>query len=523
MSKIVRKWVQTNWNEDGALRALDIPYSSSISVTARLDAIKDSTDQSIRLQELTVTPSTESGVGKLFTENGEMYFIDELGNQIRLSRNGDIASVTRTKVESHTEYKVLDAGDVSNKYIDLLKAPDPISSVSFSLLGGNNFQYTEEFAMVRPTGTTEADFIRLTWDPAEDDVTTGLTSLLQTSDVVKITYNCPEEVQGHSVDKKIETFTLDGTDISNKYITLSESANPPTSVEFVFVGGSNFFEYTEDYVVKVDANTEYKTLSWASGDTGTGLESVLLSGDIVQVKYTHTDDTQIRGTEKQLEFFTLDGTDIANKYVDLGGTAANIIATEVSILGGNEVQYTEDFIIKRDSNDQYRRLSWAVADTNTGLEGVLISGDILKVAYMDAVGLIGAIRVSRNDTKPTFLVDKLVAGTNITITANNDGGEETITIASAAGQDKVVDHLTLDGTDISNKYKDLNYIPTEAADTEMTVIGGVDQQYTEDFAIISDGSDVRRLTWDVNNPNVTTGIASLSSGDVLKISYVRTV
>ena len=41
MSKIVRKWVQTNWNEDGALRALDIPYSASVSVTARLDALSN--------------------------------------------------------------------------------------------------------------------------------------------------------------------------------------------------------------------------------------------------------------------------------------------------------------------------------------------------------------------------------------------------------------------------------------------------------------------------------------------------
>lgn len=43
-------------------------------------------------------------------------------------------------------------------------------------------------------------------------------------------------------------------------------------------------------------------------------------------------------------------------------------------------------------------------------------------------------KVSSNDTTAGFLNGKLVAGTNVTITENNDGGNETLTIAAAGGE-----------------------------------------------------------------------------------------
>ena len=42
------------------------------------------------------------------------------------------------------------------------------------------------------------------------------------------------------------------------------------------------------------------------------------------------------------------------------------------------------------------------------------------------------VKVSSNDTTAGFLNGKLVAGTNITLTENNDGGNETLTITGAA-------------------------------------------------------------------------------------------
>lgn len=43
------------------------------------------------------------------------------------------------------------------------------------------------------------------------------------------------------------------------------------------------------------------------------------------------------------------------------------------------------------------------------------------------------VKISSNDTTSGFLEDKLVAGSNISLTTNNDGGNETITIESSGG------------------------------------------------------------------------------------------
>lgn len=45
----------------------------------------------------------------------------------------------------------------------------------------------------------------------------------------------------------------------------------------------------------------------------------------------------------------------------------------------------------------------------------------------------GYVRVSDTDTTLGSLINKIVAGTNITITQNNVGGNETITISSSGG------------------------------------------------------------------------------------------
>lgn len=58
------------------------------------------------------------------------------------------------------------------------------------------------------------------------------------------------------------------------------------------------------------------------------------------------------------------------------------------------------------------------------------------VYYFKDINQTGAdsnqVKVSSNDTTSGYLNGKLVAGSNITLTENNDGGNETLTIASTA-------------------------------------------------------------------------------------------
>ena len=56
--------------------------------------------------------------------------------------------------------------------------------------------------------------------------------------------------------------------------------------------------------------------------------------------------------------------------------------------------------------------------------------------------------------------------------------------------------FTLDGTDITNKYVDLTVVPSEPVETRLVVVnGGLEQEEGADFQVITDGSDIKRVSW----------------------------
>ena len=57
----------------------------------------------------------------------------------------------------------------------------------------------------------------------------------------------------------------------------------------------------------------------------------------------------------------------------------------------------------------------------------------------------GEVKVSSNDSTTGFLNGKLVQGTNITLTENNDGADETLTIAATATTDSLLRDFLLMG------------------------------------------------------------------------------
>jgi hypothetical protein len=79
----------------------------------------------------------------------------------------------------------------------------------------------------------------------------------------------------------------------------------------------------------------------------------------------------------------------------------------------------------------------------------------------------------------------------------------------------IAENLTLTGTDISNKYKDLAHIPQTNTAVGVFPVGGVKQLYGTDFTVITDGTDVRRLNWD------GLGLESLlAEGDIISVDYI---
>lgn len=88
-------------------------------------------------------------------------------------------------------------------------------------------------------------------------------------------------------------------------------------------------------------------------------------------QFDYVDTTAATGGY-QVEKFTLNGTDITNKYVDLSLAPAIASATRLVVITGIEQDYGTDFQMISSV-----RLSWS----SLGLESILASGDKLVIVY----------------------------------------------------------------------------------------------------------------------------------------------
>jgi len=81
--------------------------------------------------------------------------------------------------------------------------------------------------------------------------------------------------------------------------------------------------------------------------------------------------------------------------------------------------------------------------------------------------------------------------------------------------------FTLSAGDITNKYVDLATVPKTANLVRMFVVGGLEQDYGVDFTVITDGSVIKRLTWDSAAPGgPSTGmVADLAASDKIRVYW----
>ena len=94
-------------------------------------------------------------------------------------------------------------------------------------------------------------------------------------------------------------------------------------------------------------------------------------------------------------------------------------------------------------------------------------------------------------------------------------------VAATLSEEAQGQAFVLSGTDITNKYVDLPSVPKVASLVRMAVMGGLEQDYAVDFAIVTNGTDLRRLTWDnaaSGGPSVGM-VADLQAGDKLRVYW----
>ena len=140
-------------------------------------------------------------------------------------------------------------------------------------------------------------------------------------------------------------------------------------------------------------------------------------------------DLAILGTTDVVADMNLLGTSTVVGNMNLLGTSTNVtnmatVSTNIVDVNTFAVRYrigSSDPTSSLDSGDLFFNTTSSVLKVYNGSAWVTIQADTdVKVS------------VSSNDTTPGFLNGKLVAGTNITLTENNDGGNETLTITGAA-------------------------------------------------------------------------------------------
>jgi len=77
------------------------------------------------------------------------------------------------------------------------------------------------------------------------------------------------------------------------------------------------------------------------------------------------------------------------------------------------------------------------------------------------------------------------------------------------------ERITLTSTDITNKYVDLSSLPAYGSTVDVFPDGGIRQRYSVDFTIITDGTSIKRLSWDTLS--LTT---LLETGDIIVVNYL---
>ena len=206
-----------------------------------------------------------------------------------------------------------------------------------------------------------------------------------------------------------------------------------------------------------------------------------------------------------------DGTDIASVAVSgdvtLANTGAVTIAAEAVTLAKMANMATASFIARDTAGAGVPEVI-NVADALTMLSvesGADVTDETNVTDALDGATLAAA----------TVAVDDKV------LIQDTDGSDalKTVTVSSivalASGSTRIVEIVTLDATDISNKYNDdLTQVPKVATSVNIVPVGGIPQEYTVDFTIITDTSDIKRINWD------GLGLEALvESTDKLMVTY----
>ena len=183
------------------------------------------------------------------------------------------------------------------------------------------------------------------------------------------------QIYGKWVSKDSDNLEHSGNDLKVKF---SDADAPDSNKVF-----SSEMINTISGVLSTEIDDDITTHS-ASGDHDGRYytETELDNGQLDNRYYTETEVDTISGSLNdkisavggvdEIEYITLDGDDITNKYAVLAHTPYDATETVLDIIGGGPQLYTTDFTVIDSTH-----LNWS----GLGIDGVIAAADVIRVSY----------------------------------------------------------------------------------------------------------------------------------------------
>ena len=269
-----------------------------------------------------------------------------------------------------------------------------------------------------------------------------------------------------------------------------------------------FFAVAFCVIILGPASAVSDNLATYDGTTGDLIkDSGLLVTNVFDKSTDDTDDITV-GTAK---FVTAsDLTNLGNLSNTNSGDEVVAIGSELDT-GTDDIKYASALAL---ANSKYVLSDETATFTNKTFDANATGNSLSNVDVADlANGTDGELITW--DTAGSPATVSTGSATHV-LTSNGAGTAPTFqAVPAAGGETNNVVIVTLDATDITNKYNDdLVNVPVTASAVNVCPVGGIPQEYTVDFTIITDGADIKRINWG------TLGLDGiLASGDKLIVTY----
>tara|TARA_R110001592_G_scaffold197718_1_gene445726 strand:- start:139 stop:1776 length:1638 start_codon:yes stop_codon:yes gene_type:complete len=424
--------------------------------TMNVQQLQEEVDRSIKLSRTNTMTSTEftnsatDRANKIlaFDSSGELSVTQELG-----TFKGNSATTTTAAFVIRDIVKSTTTAQLNNIYI-CIKA-SPIGTALTNTTFWNLIVDAVSAAASATTATTKASEAAASATAASNSETAAETaeSNAETAEAAAETAQAAAEAALDSFDDRYlgakssaPSTDNDGNSLLTGALYFNSSSNQifswtgsawiaikPTSSEQTNINALSASAVVADMAILATTDVVADMNVLATNDVVADMNTLGTSDVVTDMNVLATSDVvtdmNLLATSANVTAMGLLGTSAnVTAMSNVSGSIANVNTTASNITDVNTfaVRYrigSSDPTSSLDEGDLFYNTSTNVMKFYNGSAWVAISADTdVKVA------------VSANDTTPNFLLSKLTAGTNISLTETNNGGNETITITNT-GED----------------------------------------------------------------------------------------